>query len=143
MASDTGSKISDLDRDSLHILPLAMLNIETRGLRDARLIKNNRFQSVVEMFRGDDVGSGQFEIEHMHTEFGWSMSEPPADLLLLRKLGRLHSYDVYSLRISLRELGISVNDISALELSPTKKSVLTKYMKTFTAPLFARMFGDG
>lgn len=143
MASDTGSKISDLDRDSLHILPLAMLNIETRGLRDARLIKNNRFQSVVEMFRGDDVGSGQFEIEHMHTEFGWSMSEPPADLLLLRKLGRLHSYDVYSLRISLRELGISVNDISALELSPTKKSELTKYMKTFTEPLVARIFGDG
>ncbi len=141
MTGDAGSGISDLDRDSLHILPLAMLNIETRGLQDARLIKNNRLQSVVEMFRGDDVGSGQLEIEHMHAEFRWSLSEPPQDLLLLRKLGRLHSYDVYSLRISLRELGINVNDISALELSGAKKSELTRYMKTFTEPLVARIFG--
>lgn len=134
--------ISDRDRDAMHILPLAMLNMETRALKEARLIKNNRLQSAVELFHGDDVGSGQLEIEHLYTEFGWSLEKPPEDLTLLRKLARLHSYDVYSLRISLRELGINVNDISALELSDSKKQELAKYMATFTAPLVSRIYGD-
>jgi len=141
MSSDPLDNITDTDRDSLHVLPLAMLEVQTKTLQEARLIKNNRFQSVVEMFRGEGVGSGQLEIEHLHSEFKWSLSEPPPDLLLLRKLGRLHSYDVYSLRISLRELGINVNDISALELSAAKKVELSKYMKSFTEPLVARIFG--
>jgi len=49
---------------------------------------------------------------------------------------------VYSLRITLRELGINVNDVSALELSDNKKQELSKYMAAFTAPLVKRIYGD-
>jgi len=136
------SVIRDEDRDSLHVLPLAALDIETRSLRNARLIKNNRLHNVVELFRGDEVGSGQMEIEHLHSEFGWDRNDPPADLTLLRKLAPLSSLDVYSLRISLRELGINVNDVTALQLSDSKKKELTKYMKAFTEPLIKQIYGD-
>lgn len=51
------------------------------------------------------------EIEHLHSEFGWDIANPPSDLVLFRKLAPLPSFDVYSLRISLRELGIQVNDL--------------------------------
>jgi len=129
------------DRDSLHVLPLSALNIDTRALKDARLIKNNRIRTIVELFRGDDVGSGQMEIEHLHSEFGWDLANPPSDLVLFRKLAPLPSFDVYSLRISLRELGINVNDLSALQLSDQKKLELGKYMKAFTEPLIAKIYG--
>ncbi len=142
MDTTTKARISDTDRDSLHILPLAMLDIQTKALREARLIKNNRLRSVVEMFHGAGVGSGQLEVDHLHSEFGWSLADPPPDLILLRKLVLLPSYDVYSLRISLRELGINVNDVSALQLSDNKKAELTKYMKAFTEPLIAKIYGD-
>lgn len=134
--------ISDRDRDAMHILPLSALTIETKGLREARLIKNNQVRTVVELFHGDGVGSGQMEIEHLHSEFGWDTSNPPPDLILLRKLATLKSFDVYSLRISLRELGINVNDMSALQLSDKKKAHLTTYMKTFTEPLIKKIYGD-
>ncbi len=133
--------ISAGERDSMHILPLAALDIETKGLHTSRLIKNSRLLSVVEMFREEGVGSGQMEVDHLYTEFGWSQTETPPDLTLLRKLSLLNSYDVYSLRISLREQGINVNDMSALELSADKKVELAQYMKAFTEPLIAKIYG--
>lgn len=57
-------------------------------------------------------------------------------------LSRLTSYDVFSLRIALREPGIEVNDLSALQLSDAKKAQLTVYMKNFTAPLIRQIFGQ-
>ncbi len=134
--------IRDDDRDALHVLPLAALEIETRALRSARLVKNNRVQSVVELFRGDEVGSGQMDIESLHTEFGWDMVNPPADLILLRKLALLPSFDVYSLRIAVRELGLNVNDMLALQLSEKKKAEISGYMKAFTEPLIAKIYGN-
>ena len=139
LQSKAKSKVDD--RDSLHVLPLSALNIETKALKDARLIKNNRIRTTVELFRGDDIGSGQMEIEHLHSEFGWNVADPPSDLVLFRKLAPLPSFDVYSLRISLRELGIKVNDLSALQLSDQKKLELGKYMKAFTEPLIAKIYG--
>jgi len=57
-------------------------------------------------------------------------------------LSRLTGYDVYSLRIAMRELGIEMNDLSVLQLSDTKKAQLTSYMKSFTAPLIRQIFGQ-
>jgi hypothetical protein len=133
--------ISAEDRDSLYVLPLAALNLDTKPLRTARLIKNSRILSVVELFREEGIGSGQLEIDHLYAQFGWSQRDKPPDLLLLRKLAELNSYDVYSLRMSLREQGISVQNMAALELSGQKKEELTKYMKAFTEPLIAKIYG--
>ena len=134
--------LRDIDRDSLHILALSILPIETPPLRRARLIKNVRLQSVVELFVDTAAGSGQMDIEDLPHEFKWEVSPPHPDLVLLRRLALLPSYDVYSLRISLREHGIEVNDVNALKLSEAKNRELTEYMSRFTRPLIVQIYGD-
>ncbi|MBC8339702.1 MAG: hypothetical protein ISR51_08290 [Rhodospirillales bacterium] len=137
--SDSG--ISDTDRDSLHILPMVILPLETPSLNRARLIKNVRLESVIELFTDKDTGSGQIGIEDLPQEFNWNMSDPPADMAILRKVGALPSYDVYSLRISLRDLEIPVNDHDALRLSDSMSKELTSYMTDFTRPLILQIYG--
>ncbi|NQU56595.1 MAG: hypothetical protein HQ513_05115 [Rhodospirillales bacterium] len=136
------NKISDVDRDSLHILPLSVLPLATPALQRARLIKNVRLNSVIELFTDKDTGSGQIDVEDLPLEFNWSMTEPPADLTMMRKIGNLPSYDVYSLRISLREMDIKVNDHNALKLSDSMNKDLTSYMTDFTRPLILQIYGD-
>ena len=134
-------EIQDVDRDSLHILPLSIVPIETVPLKRARLIKSVRLESVVEMFAGADTGSGQLDIEALAKEFGWPETPPHVDLLMLRTLALLPSYDVYSLRISLREQGIEVNSQDALKLSADKSKELNEYMSSFTRPLITQIYG--
>lgn len=136
------SVISDEDRDSLHVLPLSILPIQTPGLKHARLIKNVRLETAVEVFRSSETGSGQLGVEELAREFGWPANDPHPDLLLLRKLALMPSYDVYSLRVLLRQNGIPVNDIAALKLSPGKNRELTEYMAKFTRPLILQIYGD-
>jgi len=130
------------DRDSLHVLPLCDIPLDTPGLRSARLIKNVQLVSVVEIFTDADTGSGQLSIEDLPTEFGWDIYEPPKDYVILRTLGLLHSYDVYSLRLTLREHDIEVNSVDALKLSPEKSQELAAYMKDFTRPLINQIYGS-
>ncbi len=141
MDHTNNTKVPDNDRDSLHILPLSILPLEINALKRARLIKNVRLKSVIELFKDKDSGSGQIEIEDLPPEFGWSMVDPPADMVMLRKIGNLPSYDVYSLRISLRELDITVNDVEALRLSDSMNKELTSYMTDFTRPLIMEIYG--
>ncbi len=141
MAENMTDEALIVDRDSLHILPLSDLPIETPSLKRARLIKNVRLESVVEMFADKATGSGQLSVEDLPKEFTWDASNPPRDLTVLRKVARLPSFDVYSLRVSLRSLGIEVNSHDALKLSSGKSAELSEYMKDFTRPLIAEIFG--
>ena len=134
--------IRDTDRDALHILPLSIVPVDTLALRRARLIKNAHLHSVIEVFEDLNTGSGQLEIEDLAKEFGWPGAPPHPDLVLLRKLGQLPSYDVYSLRILLRREGIAVNDHDALRLSEAKVRELTEYMTAFTRPLIMQIYGS-
>jgi len=43
--------IDDLGRNSLHTLPFCILPTETTGLHRARLVKNVRLESVVELLK--------------------------------------------------------------------------------------------
>lgn len=63
---------ADTDRNSLHILPLSIIPLETPALRGARMIKNVRLVSVIEVFRDQDAGSGQIDIQDIPAEMGWS-----------------------------------------------------------------------
>ena len=140
--SETNAKVSDIDRDSLHILPLAIIPVETMALRRARLIKNVRLKSVLELFEERQTGSGQVEISDVGKEFGWPTDKPVNDRDILNKLAAIPSYDVYSLRILLRENGIPVNNFEALKLSRSKNEELTDYMKSFTRPLILQVYGE-
>ncbi len=141
MSRPAAGEIRDIDRDSLHILPLSILPFETPALHRARLIKNVRLDSVVEFFRDINTGSGQMDIDGLITEFGWPHDPPHPDLVLLRKLATIPSYDVYSLRILLRDHGITVNQVDALKLSDGKIKELSDYMTAFTRPLIMQIYG--
>ena len=140
--NDTSNVISNEDRDSLFSLPLSMLPLETRGLNTARIIKNARLDTVAEVFQGKRTGSGQLAIVDLPLEFDLSEGEEHSDMRILRKIEALHSYDVYSLRISLRELGIDIRDVYSLHLSEEKEKELTSYMTSFTRPLIKEIYGD-
>lgn len=131
--------VSNIDRDSLHTLALAIVPLEHPMLRRARIVKNNRLVSVIEMYRDRESGSGQIEIDHAPQELGLPPGHP--DIEVLRKLELMPSYDVYSLRVLLRAHGIDVNSREALKLSPEKTRELAVYMKAFTRPLLAQIYG--
>lgn len=132
----------DLDRDSLHVLPLRIIPLSLNGLRRARMIKNARLNTAIEFFEDAAAGSGQLEIGSVAKEFGLKEGNAHPDVVLLQKLAPLPSFDVYSLRILLRENGIAVTDAAALSLSPAKVGELTAQMMAFTRPLIAEVYGN-
>jgi len=130
--------ISDRDRDSLHVLPLCIIPLESQLFQQMRMMKNVHLESVVELFGGMDTGSGQIRVAALQAAYG---SIPDADIAMLNKLSQLNSYDVYSLRILLRKQGINVNE-GELSLSEGKQRELTEHMRTFTRPLVSYIYGD-
>ena len=138
-SQNTAVTIPDIDRDSLNILPLSMIPIETPGLKRTRMIKNCRLESMVEVFEGQGIGSGQVKVEDLKMTFS-HIAE--ADSSILKKLSKLPSYDVYSLRVLLRENDIPIGDYSYLQLSTRKQHELEGLMTTFTRPLIVHVYGD-
>ncbi|HEY9080623.1 hypothetical protein [Magnetovibrio sp.] len=130
------------DLDTLHIMPMSIIPFENRSLSRARMIKNARLQTMIELFQDVDAGSGQMTVDAAARQLREHANASPHDITLLRKLARLPSYDVYSLRVSLREQDIPVNDITALKLSAKKSQELAGYMKDFTFPLIRDIYGS-
>ena len=135
------SKLDDSDIDALHILPLSIVPLETKGLAKARMIKNIRLESVVEIFNEAKAGSGQLTIDQLDKEYNWPSDRPCPDRTIMRKLAGLASYDVFSLRVALRDHGIPVHENAKLQLSDDKRAQLTEYMKVFTRPLMHEIYG--
>ena len=142
MATGAPPKGWEKDLDSLHVMPLGILPLETPGLRRARLIKNVRLDSVVELFHDVGTGSGQIEVSALCSVFDWPDDTTHPDETLVALVCRLHSYDVYTLRIQLRSMGIDVENQASLKLSKAKSAELTVYMKNFTMPLIKQIFGN-
>ncbi len=140
--NDVKSILIENERDALHILPLEILPVQTPGLKRARMIKNAQLVSVVELFHDKHTGSGQLNINDLPTEFDWPDSSSHSDMVLMRKIAALPSYDVFSLRIALRQLKIPIDDVSTLKLSDQMNKDLTKYMTDFTRPLIIQVYGE-
>ncbi|WP_225889818.1 hypothetical protein [Indioceanicola profundi] len=138
---DPGMLFDDMSRDALHILPLGMLPIRTPGLRRAKLIRNARLETVVEVFQDRATGSGQVHPDRLPVLFPTHKAELQADTAQVAKLTQVNSFDVYTLRKELRRLGIEVNDTAFLRLSAQKRGELTGYMKDFTRPLIQQVYG--
>ena len=140
-ADEPESILIQNERDAMHILPLEILPLQTPGLKHARMIKNASLDSVIELFRDPSAGSGQLDVRDLPNEFDWDDAINHPDMVILRKVATLPSYDVYSLRVALRQLGIDVNDSEALKLSPEMNKELTTYMTDFTRPLIMQIYG--
>jgi hypothetical protein len=118
-----------------------MVPLATPSLRKARLIKNVRLQGVVELFNDESTGSGQIEPDDLKLVFDFS-GDRAGDLDIIENLSELPSYDVYSLRMSLRHLGIQVDNDEHLRLSKEKTDELGEHMRRFTQPLIIAVYGD-
>jgi len=136
--SGKGSKPPISDRDAIDALPLAMIPLSSSTLKSARLIKNSRLETAVEIHNDPITGSLQIAPEDIVQARAGSAE----DQAIVTKLSMLPSYDVYSLRSSLRRLGIDVDD-TVLELSDNMKDTLSKYSQEFTRPLLRHIFGEG
>ncbi len=131
----------ETELDSLHILPLSIIPLRTGGMRKARLIKNARLEGVIEVFSGPGIGSGQISPSSLHDVFQRKECNSQ-DFMIVEKLGALASYDTYSLRIQLRQMGLKVDDHVSLRLSDQKTRELTAYMAVFTRPLMTAIYGS-
>jgi hypothetical protein len=140
-AVDDGDSIDQRAIDALDVLPLGIVPLQTRSLRKARLIKTMRIETVVELFGNGSGGSGLVEIDRLGGLFEWQDAGRHPDLVAIRQLSTLASFDVYSLRIALRNLGIAPTDSAYLQLSEAKKRELQSYMRGFTRPLMQQVFG--
>ena len=129
------------EMDSLHLLPLSIIPLATTGLKAARLVKNSKLEGVVELFSDVDTGSGHISPSELNKVFEFG-EHNEQDIGIVIKLCSLPSYDVYSLRIGLRKLGIEVENHDALKLSAKKAEELTEYMREFTRPLILGVYGD-
>lgn len=129
------------DLDQFHVLPLEGLPLSTSGLSHARMIKNQTLNSMIEVFRDQETGSGQISIKDLPKQFGEAY-ENSDDERVLRPLSRLHSYDPFSLRITLRDLELLTPGLLQVNLSTEKEQQLEKFMQNFTRPLIQQVFGD-
>ena len=102
--------------DSLFILPLEIIPFKTDGLQRARLIKNHHLMGVIELFSDPETGSGQISVEGLVDHFNWKEGYGHPDLKIMSQLAPLPSFDVYSLRRSLRNLSIPLSENSELQL---------------------------
>ena len=130
------------DRDSLHILPLDTVSLKNESLQEARLIKNSHLEGVVELFSGDETGSGQIAPHDLDKAFDFS-GDRADDLKLIKSLSTLPSYDVFTLRMELGRMGVGVSQASTLKLSDEQCRALAPYMRRYTTPLASAMFWDG
>ena len=129
--------------DSLHILPLSILPLRSAGLRKARMIKNARLESVIELFGDAETGSGQIRPLEIPNFFAHNDNSLDRDVALLDTVGTLQSFDVFSLRSELRRIDVGFEDYGVLALSVSKRGELLEFMGKFTRPLLARIYGDG
>jgi transposase-like protein len=132
----------DAARDALHIMPLDIIPLETPGLQHARLIKNVRLETVIEMFNDAQTGSGQVFPNQVSSYFESYKDEVARDLVKINKIAAASSFDVYTSRIELRRLNIEIKNHRALSLSDSKKAELTRYMTVFTRPLIEHIYGS-
>lgn len=133
-----GGQAQQHDRDALDRLSLAIIPLSTATLKNARLIKNSRMQTTVELHNDPISGSLQINPEDISEAFSGAES----DQAIIAALAALHSYDVYSMRSSFKKLGIPVGDDS-LSLSDSMKSALNNYSSEFVRPLVEKIFGSG
>ena len=139
--SDVPLAVEPPDKDTLHKLPLAGMPLVTQGLQRARLIKNSRFEGVVELFSDEKSGSGQISPDRLSEVFHFD-THNQKDLDLVKHLSQLNSYDIYTVRVALRRLGMEVEDVDSLQLSPELRSQLVPHMRTFTRPLLQAVYGN-
>jgi hypothetical protein len=140
-AGPAEAPVTDYDRDSIHTLPLGTVPIVDPGLRRARLIKNVRLETRIELYREAGMGSAQIGVDEIPDFFNANRDALAADMATLHKLEALTSFDCYSLRRGFREAGVQVESGEGLSLSSAKRRELFPFMRNLTRPLICHIYG--
>lgn len=138
ISNKSAGRISDADIDSLSVLPLGILPMQTQSLRTVRMVKDNKLQSAIEVFSDQSVGTGLIYPSSLHDQFPTMTQD---DHALINAVGALHSFDVYGLRIALRSMDVTINNTEYLCLSQTKQQELQPYTQPFTERLVRQIYG--
>jgi hypothetical protein len=125
-------------QDAVDKLALSSMPIASPSLKSSRLIKNARLETMLELHNDPVTGSLQIRPEDIPATFPGTSKE---DRAVIEKLATLNSYDVYSLRLSLKKLGIDVAE-STLTLSEGMQAKLDRYSTEFTRPLVIKIFSN-
>lgn len=125
----------------MHILPLQRIPLETASLRRARLVKTVRLECMVELFNEQGVGTGRVKPTELKDVFDFS-GDRARDPEIIIKLAGLRSYDVFSLRVSLRQLDVALDGLEGFQPSERMAAELGEYMNDFTRPLVAFVCGE-
>ncbi len=142
--ADTGAAdelVTDYDRDSIHTLPLGTVPVQDSGLRKARLIKNVRLETQIELYRESGMGSAQISVDEIPNFFHGDQDSLMSDIAILKKLEALKSFDCYSLRRGFREAGVKVDTGVGLSLSNAKRRELFPFMRNLTRPIIRYIYG--
>ena len=126
------------DLDAMDTLPLSLMPLTTKALKAARMVKNARLETAIELHSDARSGSLQIRPEDIATSFPGHRE----DHRMISSLATLHSYDVFSLRSSLKKIGVEA-DSESLDLSSEMKDRLKQYSSEFTKPLIASIYGNG
>lgn len=124
--------------DAIESLPLSIIPLTSNTLKSARLVKNQRMETAVELYNDPITGSLQVPPKSISD----ALAASDRDQEIVNKLAALQSFDVYSLRSSLKRLGIDVDE-KTLKLSDGMKETLSKYTISFIHPLLEKIFGAG
>ncbi len=134
---EKGKKPAMSDMDALDTFPLGMIPLTSMSLRSAKLIKNARLETTVELYNDPITGSYQIFPEDIAENFKGS----EGDQEIITKLALLNSYDVFSMRNSLARLGLTLDAPESLTLSNDMKAALNKYAVQFSRPVLNNIFG--
>lgn len=133
-----GKKPAQTDMDALDTFPLSIMPLSSNSLKSAKLIKNTRMETTVELHNDPIAGSYQIYPEAIAETF--KGAEKDQELII--KLSLLNSYDVFSLRNSIKKLGLDLEDPTVLSLSDGMRLTLNSYALEFTRPLLENIFGN-
>lgn len=125
--------------DSLHCLDLHTLPFSHPTLRKSRMVKNTKFESVVELYNDKKIGSGQYYVDTVTSMLNLGHADG-MDVGLLRNIALLPTFDIFSVRLLLRDIGISF--ASEEGLPPDVDQAVNAQMRKFTVPLLRYVY-DG
>lgn len=123
--------------DAIDTLALGALPLTSNTLKSAKLVKNARMETSVELYNDPISGSLQIHPEDISDQ----LAANKQDQMIINQLASLNSYDVYSLRTSLKKLGLEVSDPAVLHLSDNMKDQLQSHTAAFIRPLIEKIFG--
>ena len=129
------------DIDSIDVFPLDVMPITSPTPRKARLIKNARMETSLELYNDPVSGSLQISPQKLGEMFSEDTGKYQSDHAIINQLAMLGSFDVFSLRTIFKKLKLETIPDDALNLSDKMKLELQSHSQKFIRPLIEKIYG--